>query len=146
MSCNSTIKYTMFVKNLNQSHIYSLVLSKHACDIVHHIAFTCNVPSIQLTTKSFIFSSKERRSCQLRIDYFIEDESCPQWRAERDKYLYCETFYGGQKLHKYFSSLLIKDTSMLTCSYIGQLRNGRAFYCENERFIVFILILRRVLF
>ena len=31
------------------------------------------------------------------------------------KYLYFEIFYGGQKLHKYFRSLLIKDTSLLTC-------------------------------
>ena len=31
------------------------------------------------------------------------------------KYLYFETFYGGQELHKYFRSLLIKDTSLLTC-------------------------------
>ena len=28
---------------------------------------------------------------------------------------YFEIFYGGQKLHKYFRSLLIKDTSLLTC-------------------------------
>ena len=31
------------------------------------------------------------------------------------KYLYFEIFYGGQKLHKCFRSLLIKDTSLLTC-------------------------------
>ena len=62
------------------------------------------------------------------------------------KYLYFEIFYGGQKLHEYFRSLLIKDTSLLTCLYIGKLRNGRKFKCENEPFIVFILILRRVLF
>ena len=29
---------------------------------------------------------------------------------------------------------------------IGELRNGRKFKCENKPFIVFILILRRVLF
>ena len=34
---------------------------------------------------------------------------------------------------------------MLTCSCIGELRNGRKFKCENEPFIVLILILRRVL-
>ena len=62
------------------------------------------------------------------------------------KYLYFEMFYGGQKLHKYFRSLLIKDTSLLTCLCIGELRNGRKFKCENKPFIVFILILRRVLF
>ena len=37
------------------------------------------------------------------------------------KYLYPDIFYGGQKLHKYFSSLVIKDASLLTCSYIGEL-------------------------
>ena len=31
------------------------------------------------------------------------------------KYLCFEMFYGGQKLHEYFRSLLIKDTSLLTC-------------------------------
>ena len=61
-------------------------------------------------------------------------------------YIYFEIFYGGQKLHKYFRSLLIKDTSLLTCWYIGELRNGRKFKCENKPFIVFILILKRVLF
>ena len=45
-----------------------------------------------------------------------------------------------------FRSLLIKDTSLLTCSYIGELRHGRKFRCENKPFIIFILILRRVLF
>ena len=68
---------------------------------------------------------------------------------KEQKYLYFEIFYGGQKLlhtGKYFRSLLIKDTSLLTCSYIGELRNGRKFKCENKLFIVFILILRRVLF
>ena len=30
------------------------------------------------------------------------------------KYLYFEIFYGSQKLHKYFRSLQIKDTSLLT--------------------------------
>ena len=63
---------------------------------------------------------------------------------EERKYLYFEIFYGGQKMHKYFRSLLIKDTSLLTCRYIGELRNDRKFECENKLFIVFILILRRV--
>ena len=36
-------------------------------------------------------------------------------------------------------------TSLLTYSYIGELRNGQKFKCENKPFIVFILILRRVL-
>ena len=31
------------------------------------------------------------------------------------KYLYFEIFYGGQKLHIFFRSLLIKDTSLSTC-------------------------------
>ena len=43
------------------------------------------------------------------------------------KYLYFEIFYGGQKLHKYFRSLLIKDRSLLTCSYIGE-----KFKCEKS--------------
>ena len=34
---------------------------------------------------------------------------------KEQKYLYFETFYGGQKLHKYFRSLLIKDTFLVTC-------------------------------
>ena len=34
---------------------------------------------------------------------------------KEEKYLYFEMFYGGQKLHKYFRSFLIKDTSLLTC-------------------------------
>ena len=60
-------------------------------------------------------------------------------------YFYSEIFYGGQKLHKYFSSLRVRGTSLLTCSYIGELRNGRKFKCKNELFIVLFLILRRVL-
>ena len=40
-------------------------------------------------------------------------------------------------------SLLMKDTSLLTCQYIiGKVRNGRKFKCENKPFIVFILIHR----
>ena len=42
---------------------------------------------------------------------------------KKQKYLFSEIFYGGQKLQKYFSSFLIKDTSLLTCSYIGEPRN-----------------------
>ena len=63
------------------------------------------------------------------------------------KYLYFKIFYGGQKLHKYLSSLRVRGTSLLTCSYIGELRNGRKSKCENEPFssIVLTLILRRVL-
>ena len=34
---------------------------------------------------------------------------------KEQKHLYFELFYGGQKLHKYFCSFLIKDTSLLTC-------------------------------
>ena len=30
-------------------------------------------------------------------------------------YLYFEIFYGSPKLNEYFCSLLIKDTSLLTC-------------------------------
>ena len=62
------------------------------------------------------------------------------------RYLYFETCYGCQKLHKYFRSLLIKDASLLTWSYIRELRNGRKFKCENKRFIIFILFLKRVVF
>ena len=36
-------------------------------------------------------------------------------RKSINKYFYFEIFYGGQKLHKYFRSLQIKDTSLLTC-------------------------------
>ena len=61
-------------------------------------------------------------------------------------YFYSEIFYGGPKLHKYFSSFLIRGTSLLTYSYIGELRNGRKFKCGNKPFIVFILILRRFRF
>ena len=35
---------------------------------------------------------------------------------KEQKYLYFETFYGGQKLHKYFRSLLIKYTSLVSVS------------------------------
>ena len=34
---------------------------------------------------------------------------------KEQKYIYFEMFYSGQKLHKYFRSLLIRDTSLLTC-------------------------------
>ena len=47
---------------------------------------------------------------------------------------------------KYFRFLLIIDKSMLTCSYIGELRNGRKFKCDNKLFSVFVLIFKRVLF
>ena len=47
-------------------------------------------------------------------------------------------FYGGQKLHNCFSSLLIRGTSLLSCSCIVDLRNGRKFKCESKPFIVFI--------
>ena len=62
------------------------------------------------------------------------------------KYSHFEIRYGCQKLHKYFRSLLIEDTPLLTCLYIGELRNGRKFKCKNKPFGIFILILRRVLF
>ena len=63
-------------------------------------------------------------------------------QKEEHKYLYFEIIYGGHKLHKCFRSLLIKG------KYIGELRNGKKFKfrCEKERFIVFILILRKVCF
>ena len=62
---------------------------------------------------------------------------------KEQKYLHPNFFYGGQKLHKYFRSLLIKGTSLLACLYIGELRNGRKFKCENKPFVVFILILSK---
>ena len=37
------------------------------------------------------------------------------------------------------------EISLLTCSYIGELRNGQKFKCENEPFILLILTLTRVL-
>ena len=61
-------------------------------------------------------------------------------------YLYCKLFRGGEKLHKCFSSLLIRGTSLLTCSYIGGLRNGRKIKCENKPFIIYILILEEACF
>ena len=51
--------------------------------------------------------------------------------------------YGDQNLRKYFTSILNKDKSLLACSYIGKLRNGRKIECDNKPFIVFILILKR---
>ena len=45
-----------------------------------------------------------------------------------------EIFYGGQKLHKYFSHLFNRGMSLLTCLYIGKLCNG-----EDKPFIVFTL-------
>ena len=49
-----------------------------------------------------------------------------------------------RKLLKYFRSWLIKDTPLLTCLNIGELRNGRKFKCENKHFSsIFILILRK---
>ena len=68
----------------------------------------------------------------------------PNGEQEEHTYLYFEIFYGVQKLHKYFSSLLIKYTSLSTCLYIGELRNGRKFEFGNKPFFIFILILRRV--
>ena len=65
---------------------------------------------------------------------------------KKQKYLYSKIFLGGQKVHKHFSSLRVRDTSLLIGLYIGELRNGRKFKCENGPFIVFILILRGVLF
>ena len=44
---------------------------------------------------------------------------------------------------KYSCSLWVKGTSLLTCSYIGEPRNGRKFKCENKPFIVLILVLRK---
>ena len=60
--------------------------------------------------------------------------------------MYFEIFYSGQKMHKYLKYFQVKGMSLLTCSYIGELRNGRKLKCENEPFIVFILNFRRVLF
>ena len=65
---------------------------------------------------------------------------------KEQRYLYFRICYGCPKLHKYFRSLLIKDTSLLTCSYNGELRYDRKFKCEIIPFTIFILILRRVLF
>ena len=61
---------------------------------------------------------------------------------KEQKYLFFEICYACQKLHK-FHSLLIKDTPLLTWSYIDELRNGRKLKCENKPFIIFILILLR---
>ena len=56
------------------------------------------------------------RSCQLRIDYLIEKmNEVHNGDQKEQKYFDFKMFYGGQKLHKYFRSLLIKETSLLTC-------------------------------
>ena len=47
--------------------------------------------------------------------------------ASRNKYLYLDMLYGGQKFRKYFSSLRIRGAFLLTGSYIGELRNDRKF-------------------
>ena len=60
-------------------------------------------------------SSLNSRSCRLRIDYLIEMNEIRNGEQKEQKYLYFEMFYGGQKLYKYFRSLLIKDTSLMTC-------------------------------
>ena len=39
----------------------------------------------------------------------------------------------------------VRGTFLLTCSYIGELRNSQKFKCENEPFIVLVLVLARVL-
>ena len=39
---------------------------------------------------------------------------------KEQKFLYFEIFYGGQKLHKYFRSLLIKYVSSFEIFYGGQ--------------------------
>ena len=44
-----------------------------------------------------------------------------------------------------YGSLLIEYTSLLTCSCIGEVRNGLKFKCENKPSIVFVLTLMRVL-
>ena len=67
--------------------------------------------------------------------------------SRKSRYIYIpKHFYGGQKFHNYFSSLLIRGMSLLTCSYIGELRNDWKLKCEKKPFVVFILVLRRVLF
>ena len=42
--------------------------------------------------------------------------------------------------------IIFTSTSLSTWSYIGELRNGRKFKCENKPFIVFISILKIFLF
>ena len=60
--------------------------------------------------------------------------------ASRVEIFIFRTIFGGQKLHTYFSSLRVRGTSLLICSYIGELCNGRKFRCEIKPFIVFISI------
>ena len=59
-------------------------------------------------------------------------------RKSRNIHVYTETFYGGQKLYTYFCTLRVIGMSLLTCSYVGELRNGQKLKCENELFTVFI--------
>ena len=76
--------------------------------------------------------------------YNTEDEVRNEEQKEH-KYLYSDVFDGGQKMDKKNSSSRVGGTSLFTCTYIGGLRNGQKFKCENKSFIVFILILSRVL-
>ena len=61
------------------------------------------------------------------------------------KYLYFEFFYGGQKLHKYFRSLLIKDTSRLKAgvcyvwSYVRLILEYA--YCESGRREIYVTLI-----
>ena len=54
---------------------------------------------------------------------------------QKQQNLFSICFYGGQKLHNYFSYLLVKDASLLTRLYIGELRNGRKFKGKNKPFL-----------
>ena len=71
--------------------------------------------------------------------HLIEDESEVRNNGEQKehKYLYFKIFYGGQKLHKYFSFSSIEDISLLTCLYISELRNGRKFKCKSKHRLYF---------
>ena len=78
--------------------------------------FEVTTCTTEATGRMYVWSSRRNsRSCQLMIDYLIEEDEVRNGVQKEQKYLYFEMFYGGQKLHKYFRSLLIKDTSLLTC-------------------------------
>ena len=85
------------------------------------------------------------QSRQLRIVFPLRMSEVHNGEQEGHNYLYSEIFYGVQKLNKYFCPLRVIGTSLLTHSYIGEQGNGRNFKCGDKRFIVWILILRRVL-
>ena len=65
--------------------------------------------------------------------------------SRKSIHIYIPKYFMAVRNCRYFSSLVIRGTSLFTCSYIGKLRNDRKFKCENKPSILFILILRPLL-